>query len=194
MTQPVSHARRRESTRAAIITAAVELFAEKGFTASSVEEIAARAGVAKGSVFYNFGTKSEIMAALLRDGIDQATTELRTVVAGYQGWGALAELVAQLLRLVRDNTGFAKLIAAEIFRTDREWSESARPLRSDTIQLFVEAIDQIPAAERPGVEPSLAGATVFGATLVTGLEWLAFQPDRPFEEVRDSVIAVVGRR
>ena len=49
--------------------AAVTLIAEKGFSSTTVDEIAERAGVAKGTVYYNFASKTELFEELLRHGV-----------------------------------------------------------------------------------------------------------------------------
>ncbi|MFF0307680.1 TetR/AcrR family transcriptional regulator [Streptosporangium sp. NPDC004379] len=62
---------RRAETRLKLFTAAVEVIAEQGYTAATVEAIAERAGVAKGTVFYNFGSKEALFAAMLDHGIER---------------------------------------------------------------------------------------------------------------------------
>lgn len=57
--------RRRELTRAALIDAAAELFAEKGFHATSLEEIAESAGFTRGAIYSNFKDKEELLLAVL---------------------------------------------------------------------------------------------------------------------------------
>jgi hypothetical protein len=42
---------------------------------------------------------------------------------------------------------------------------------------------------RPDVDSGLVGAAIFGATLVAGLEWLVFQPERSFADLRTAVLA-----
>ncbi len=68
-------------SRERILRAAESTFAEKGFHPSSVEEIAARAGVAKGTVFYNFGSKATLFETVLRDGMRAITDVIRGVLA-----------------------------------------------------------------------------------------------------------------
>lgn len=53
-------AERREATRGAIIRAATELFGRDGFAATSVDQLAERAGVAKGAVYHHFETKEAL--------------------------------------------------------------------------------------------------------------------------------------
>lgn len=59
---------KRQRTRQRLVTATLELIAQKGFAAVSVEEIAARAGVTTGSIYSNYQSKAELLweAALQR--------------------------------------------------------------------------------------------------------------------------------
>jgi AcrR family transcriptional regulator len=56
---------KRERTRAALVAAALELVAEKGFAAASLDEIAARAGMTKGAIYSNFASKAELLLAAM---------------------------------------------------------------------------------------------------------------------------------
>ena len=49
-----------DATRLALLSAARELFGEQGYAATSIEEVAARAGVTKGAVYHHFGGKAEL--------------------------------------------------------------------------------------------------------------------------------------
>src|SRR6516165_5365983 len=55
-----SQAERRAATVAAIISAAGLLFTARGFDAASIDDIAERAGVAKGAVYHHFESKEQI--------------------------------------------------------------------------------------------------------------------------------------
>jgi AcrR family transcriptional regulator len=57
--------RRRQLTRDALITAATEVFTRKGFQAASLEEIADAAGFTKGAIYSNFGSKEELLHAVI---------------------------------------------------------------------------------------------------------------------------------
>ena len=57
----------RGSGKEAIRNAAAELFAEKGFTATSTREICERAGITKPVLYYHFGNKEQLYEELVRD-------------------------------------------------------------------------------------------------------------------------------
>ncbi|NUP57958.1 MAG: helix-turn-helix transcriptional regulator, partial [Pseudarthrobacter sp.] len=61
---------RTTATRQKLFDASMELIGERGAASVTVDEIAAAAGVSKGTVYYNFGSKSELIAQLLRHGVD----------------------------------------------------------------------------------------------------------------------------
>lgn len=57
----------RAESRSAIIAAALELFARKGFSATTTDQIAKKAKVSKGLVFAHFTTKQEILLAIINE-------------------------------------------------------------------------------------------------------------------------------
>ena len=59
-----TQAERRANTRAALIDAARELFADKGFAATGREEIVERAGVTRGAMYHHFGSKEDLFRAV----------------------------------------------------------------------------------------------------------------------------------
>jgi AcrR family transcriptional regulator len=60
-----TQAERREATIGAIERAARKLFAARGFADTSIDEIAKRAGVAKGAVYHHFASKRELFTRVL---------------------------------------------------------------------------------------------------------------------------------
>ena len=56
-------------TKRKIFIASLELFSEKGYEATSIEEITATAGIAKGTLYYHFSSKEEIFNSLVEEGM-----------------------------------------------------------------------------------------------------------------------------
>src|SRR5690349_7350247 len=188
--------RRREDTRQRLFEAAVALIAERGFSATTVDDIALRAGVAKGTVYYNFASKTELFEALLRHGIGLLTSAYRAAVAGREPRDAVAALIRAQLEYIQRYRAFAQLLLAEMWRTNREWQQTLRLLRE-------EALDVIAATLRAGVESGdfdadldvrLASSALFGVGLVVAVDWLVFQPDRSIDDVESSLVSIVRAR
>jgi AcrR family transcriptional regulator len=57
--------RRRELTRTALVEAAADVFARRGFHAASLDEIAEAAGFTRGAIYSNFGGKEDLLIAVL---------------------------------------------------------------------------------------------------------------------------------
>src|ERR1700712_2013080 len=108
---------RPTDTKELIVDAALALVAERGFAATSVDDIAATAGVAKGSIFYNFGSKAGLFESIISEGVGRLTDALRTASDGLHGRDAIEALVTELLTQIHAHPDFAKLMAAETFRT-----------------------------------------------------------------------------
>src|SRR5574340_427846 len=62
--------RQRQERESLILRAASELFAERGYHATSLEDIAARVGIAKGTIYLHFASKDDLVVALMKQGFD----------------------------------------------------------------------------------------------------------------------------
>src|SRR6202022_522044 len=85
--------RRRKGARAGeIIDAALEVFAEKGFAAAKLDEIARRAGISKGALYLYFETKEDIFRAVVDQAIGPNMQAIRAMILAHPG--PLADLLA----------------------------------------------------------------------------------------------------
>src|SRR5262249_61725491 len=96
----------RETTKAlfrsAILDAGEEVFASSGFYGAKVQDIAARAGVAVGTIYNHFGQKEDVLLALLKQRM--AEIEKVLVPAPDDPAGFEAKLVAVVERLLAYNS------------------------------------------------------------------------------------------
>lgn len=102
-----SQAQRRAATIAAILSAAGHLFTAHGFNATSIDDIARRAGVAKGAVYHHFESKEQIFARVF----EQMTAALATEVVS-----AAAAGTSILDRFERGTLRYLTSIAGDKFR------------------------------------------------------------------------------
>ena len=68
-TQPRRRARRKEARPGEIIEAALRLFADRGFAATKLEDVAAAAGIGKGTIYLYFPTKEDLFRAVVRQAV-----------------------------------------------------------------------------------------------------------------------------
>ncbi len=88
---------RRKGARPDEITAAaLELFVERGYAATRLEDVAVRAGVSKGTLYLYFANKTELFKAVVRGGIASPLAQAGTMMANYRG--SMFELLRTLLR------------------------------------------------------------------------------------------------
>ncbi|WBC14557.1 TetR/AcrR family transcriptional regulator [Micromonospora sp. WMMA1998] len=187
--------RRREDTRQRLFVAAVELIAEQGYSATTVDDIAARAGVAKGTVYYNFESKTVLFEELLRHGIGLLTAEFRAAVDGLPPREALAALVRAELDYIRRYRAFAQLLLSEMWRTNREWQQTLRLLRGEAIEVIAETVRAgVDSGDLPAdLDVRTASSALFGVGLVVAVDWLVFQPERPIADVQEALLGIVRR-
>lgn len=82
---PTKRERRKEARPGELLDAALALFVEKGFAATRVEEVAARAGVSKGTLFLYFPSKEELFKAVVRETIAGRFGEWNDELDAFQG-------------------------------------------------------------------------------------------------------------
>lgn len=66
---PTRPSRRKDARPRELLAAALDLFVEKGFAATRVEEVARRAGVSKGTLFLYFPSKEDLFKAVVRENL-----------------------------------------------------------------------------------------------------------------------------
>src|SRR6186713_2378126 len=80
--------RRKEARPGELLDAALDLFVEKGFASTRAEEVAARAGVSKGTLFLYFQSKEELFKAVVRENIAGRFKEWNEEFETFEGTAA----------------------------------------------------------------------------------------------------------
>jgi AcrR family transcriptional regulator len=108
--------KQKEARRSDIIGAALRLFAEKGFAATRLDDVAEAAGIAKGTVYLYFETKEELFREIVRQELLPTLDRLEEAIAAHQGPAAdlLRLLLARLAQLIDSDAGaIPKLVVCE---------------------------------------------------------------------------------
>ena len=168
--------RRRKADRPAeIVEAALAVFAEKGFAAARLDEIARHAGVSKGALYLYFSTKEELFRAVVEQAIAPNVLGLRDVLAQHPGpFRELLLTVAERLSglvAVQPLGGVVKMVIGEA----RNFPELARVWHNELVSQALGALAAAIASAqargevRPGDPRAYALQLV--APLIVGVIW-----------------------
>ncbi|MGH7002480.1 MAG: TetR/AcrR family transcriptional regulator [Alphaproteobacteria bacterium] len=109
--------RRKDARPAEILTAALDIFAERGYAAAKLDEVAARAGVSKGTLYLYFESKEELFRSMVRGLLlpNLAAAERRIAESTGQVSDLLRGIIATLGHAVSQTKlgAIPKLIIAE---------------------------------------------------------------------------------
>lgn len=126
--------RRKEARPQELLDAALELFVEKGFSATRSDEVAERAGVSKGTLYLYYPSKEELLKAVIQQNLGQIIAQGTGIVDEFQG--PTAELLSMLMNLWWDRVGntpaggIHKIMMSEV----RNFPEIAQFYRDEIIQ------------------------------------------------------------
>lgn len=159
---PPKRGRDGRPTRERISSAALQLFAEKGFDGTSVRDIARAAGIAEGALYRHFPSKEALARSLFLDGYARLAADIADICAAVPGFpGRVAALVGHFCRLFDEEPtlfGFLLLNQHDHLRfVDRQ--DDAGNVVSALERVFVEAVA---AGEIPPQDPVLATALALG--------------------------------
>lgn len=127
MVEPLTKARRRELTRTALLDAAEEAFAERGYSAVGLEDIAQAAGFSKGAIYSNFGNRQRLFLAVLERRNQRLLDAYARLIDGAAIHQASAADVAKLWKQ-HELTDQTSLILSLEFRLAALRDESVREL------------------------------------------------------------------
>jgi AcrR family transcriptional regulator len=153
------------STRERIVAAAVELFAEKGYDATSVNEVVQRASVAKGALYHHFLAKDDLLFEVYRGLIARQLDGMNRILSSGLNYDeTLRELISDLVETTAEHAPQAKVFARESHRLGDEKQSRIRGARR---QYHDVVTDLIRTAQGSGefravASPEMITFTIFG--------------------------------
>lgn len=99
----------RKQKKELIINSALQLFAENGFHATSISQIAKHAGISKGLTYNYFESKKDILEELINQGFSQIIENIDLNMDGILTEDEFVYLIRQNFKLIRENTQYWKL-------------------------------------------------------------------------------------
>ena len=176
-------------SRAKLLSVSARLFARGGFDATSMRDIAARAGMLAGSMYYHFPSKNDLIAAVYEAGVAEIGAAVDAALDEARGpWPRLeAACVAHLESLLADQA-HAAVMTADLSRLDSRLKRRLVTLRDGYEKRFVELVTALPLAA--GIYRSLWSLQLLGALNWTPTWYRPGGSRAPVEIARAMVAAV----
>lgn len=153
-----------QDKREIIIAAGRELFLEKGYHQTRVEDIAARAGVAKGTIYLYFPSKSDLFTEIIQRAISTYKTAIHEAAESANTAREKLEAVTrETLRISSTHRSLAKVFIEAPGGMLPELKHHIASTRQECIQTFRRIIDLgIAEGTFRQVDPTLAALAVYG--------------------------------
>ena len=172
-----------------VLTAAVRLFNERGYEATSMGDLAERLGITKSSIYHHVASKQELLRMAIDhalDGLFEAADEVRALKA--PAIDRLELLIRRSVLVLADRLEFVTLLLRVRGNTAVEQRALLRRREFDARVTELVQLAQADGSVRPDVDPATAARLLFG--MVNSLtEW--YRPDRGgAEALAETVIAI----
>ncbi len=167
ITSSQNRVRRPQDRSREVVQAALQLFVERGFTATKLEDVARAAGVSKGLPYLYFRSKEDLFKAVIAEAILEPLTLGEQFVAAYEGHSAdLLRTLFEKFRAFNESPsgGVTKLVIGEAANFP------------DVARYFIEEIDQ-------------RGRRLFETVLRRGVERGEF---RPIADISATVLTIAS--
>lgn len=177
-----------------ILDAAVAVFAEKGFFASRVSDIADRANVADGTVYLYFKNKDEILASAINTAFDGFMSRARTELEGIANPTERLRRLAYLhLQALGSNRNMAVVFQMELRQHTRSLSEFSHEHLVEYFNLVRQAIRDGKATGefRTEMPEKIAANCFFGAIDEMVTSWVLSEKHYPLEQAAGPLLDIL---
>ncbi len=146
---------RQDNRRSALLDAAANQFAERGFHATSTRELASAVGMLPGSIYYHFPSKSDLLVAVYDEGVRRIETAVAHATAGVDApWARLEAACTAHLESLLDGGAYARVVVRVQPEDAGEAADALIALRDRYEGLFTELVTpgagRLPRGASPG--------------------------------------------
>ena len=181
----------RPGKREAILRAATDVFAARGFFNAQVADVARAAGVAAGTVYLYFRSKDDLLVSIFERSMRESLAEGRALVADLRDPGERLRQFARLhlARLGRDRH-LAIVFQVELRQSTKFMERFSSTLLRDYLGLIRDAIadGQRQGVFRSDVKPTVAAKILFGALDEMATNWILSRRRYSLEADADTVV------
>lgn len=174
---------RKSEKRGRITEAAIAVFAERGFHAARVSDIARRAGVADGTIYLYFKNKEDLLLSIFEEQMDRLSSGLAEVLEGVDDpRERIRRFASYHFEMVREHRNVAEVLQVEL-RLSTKFIKDYRPQKLwDYLGVFADCVrqGQEQGLIRPEVDPFSTMWAFFGALDQIGMQWVLARKKQKF--------------
>jgi len=169
-----------EQTRRSLLEAALEVFSQKGYDATRLEDIAKVAGMTRGAIYHHFGGKLELFHALFAEAEASGHQVVQQAIAEGGSFLDIAKRVlVSSLELLQQNSQYRRVTALYLFKAgsspeladfQRQRAEEMKQQVDEVAGFFEAALAQ--GAVRADLDPRLAAQAFLSYQSGLMLMWL----------------------
>ena len=179
--------------RDAILRAAIDVFAERGYFNAQVADVARAAGVAAGTVYLYFRSKDDLLISIFERGMKTALAEGRDQVASLDDPRERLTQFARLhLRRLGHDRNLAVVFQVELRQSTKFMERFSATLLRDYLGLIRDAIadGQKQGVFRGDIKPTIAAKVLFGALDEMATNWILSKRRYKLAAVADEVLDI----
>jgi len=151
-----------------VLDAAARLFAAKGYSATSMRDIAEDCDMLPGSLYYHFAAKEDLLVAVYQAGVRELRDAVRAALAHpEEPWARLEAACAAHLETVLRNSDYAQVLVRVLPSDVPGAATRLKALRSDYEEQFRELLVALPL-------PADTDRRIFRLMLLGALNWSRF--------------------
>lgn len=170
----------KDATRHLIFKTATKIFAKQGYEKTSVDEIAQSAKIAKGTIYYHFTSKEDILFGLIQEGIDDLSEKMQNGISGIdsskQKMEKIIEIQVDYFYQYRD---LCRVLLSELWRLESRWKKSAEKIQEKYISITRNIINEGKKSKefKKDLDTNASATALFGLVSVASLDWAIFHKD-----------------
>ena len=172
-----------------IIDAAVTLLSEKGYSNTTMQDIAEAAQVGKGTVYRIFESKDEMISYLLSMYIDEIAARIHAALV------KITDPMQKMRSIIRieldyhdENPNLAQFMVRELLGTRKRFVEHIKKIRESRLVVVEQIIrDGIKREQFKNVDPRTVASGLEGMILASLVQWFLFTDEYPKDLIRENI-------
>ena len=175
----------REQTRKQIMDAAFDLFANEGYSRTSIAAVAQKANVSKGLIYHYFSGKQEILEAIF-DQLVALGDSMANFPDSFSPHDKIRQIIVQTFDFIKHQSGIGKLMVG--LALQKEAFKALKPkldyIQKEQMNMFSEIMAGL-GHQQPMLQAYQLGATLDGILLA----YVSLGNDYPLEEMKQKIIS-----